>query len=260
MPLEISTRWTPPEILKARDRKHESFTVDTAADIWAFGIMGYELLTGNTAFPPGLPRGTIRRMLHGKAPLPWEDHANSSELTDELTDNEVKGLVLSCLARSPSIRPPAAALAATLQKLVEASKPPPSAAPTSGGSTNSPPPASGALDADTGGAESQNVPQHSGSGGFLREPLMRSMHEDSSAVATADSAAFEAAQSGEGLRVGPAGLAVSAKPCTGIQYGDISACVTDTLDISQSRDATQLISGELPAELRSDLSVTAAMW
>lgn len=83
--------------------------------------MGYELLTGKTAFPPGLPRGTIRRMLNDKAPLPWEDHANSSEFTDELADNELKGIVLSCLARKPAVRPSTMGLASTLHKLLAAS-------------------------------------------------------------------------------------------------------------------------------------------
>ena len=155
VPLEVSTRWTPPEIQKARDRRLDTVTAATSADIWAFGIMGYELLTGNTAFQPGLPRGTIRRMLHGKAPLPWEDHANSTDLTAELADSELKGIVLSCLARKPAVRPSAAALASTLHKLLAAS--PESAAPAAAAAAAAARGAAGAAPAGAGGLATEGA-------------------------------------------------------------------------------------------------------
>lgn len=216
--------------------------------------MGYELLNGNTAFPPGLPRGTIRRMLHGKAPLPWEDHANSSELTDELADNEIKGIVLSCLARDPTVRPPATALAATFEKLLAAAAPP-AAAPEDA-------------------ADSVEVSRESAefSGSFFRAPLISRTHDEASSAVVprlSDAAGWkEQGPHGDGaLRVGPAGLAVSAKR-SGSDEGEAalegcpSASVVDTLDNTGSfkelvsREGTHLASGEL----RSELSVTAAMW
>lgn len=263
VPLEVSTRWTSPEFQQARDRKAETVAADTSTDIWAFGIMGYELLTGKPAFPPGLPRGTIRRMLLGKAPLPWEDHANSSELTEQLEDNEMKGIVLSCLARKPSIRPHSAALAATFSKIMAASAP---AAPLdrSAAAAAAPEDTGARTEAADGSADSDDSREASAS--FLRAPLIDNLLENSSAVAP--NSAVDALNVDGSLRVGPAGLAVSAKRGSeaGLFDGDNSTWAIDTLDntsafqLGVSKEGLHAVSGGFPSEMRSEKSVTAAMW
>jgi Protein tyrosine and serine/threonine kinase len=265
VPMEIATRWTPPEIQKARDRKQDTVTASTAVDMWAFGIVAHELLTGKTAFPPGLPRGTIRRMLHGKAPLPWEDHAHSSELTDELADNELKGIVLSCLARKPDPRPAATALVATFKKhlavnATPAEQPAAAIADVAAGGV-----ALAGESADTSRAVDESMEI---SGSFLRAPLRSRSRDDSAAVGMVDSNMHETPSQVDGaLRVGPAGLAVSAKHRDGsggaLHALDNSASVMDTLDttdsfkaLAHSREGVHVASGELLA----GTSVTAAIW
>jgi Protein tyrosine and serine/threonine kinase len=208
-PLSISTRWSSPEIQKARDRKQETMEASTASDVWAFGVMGYELLTEKTAFAPGMPKGTIRRMLIGRAPLPWEDHSNSSDLTDDISDNELKGIVLSCLARKPEIRPTAEALALTLRKLVDAERDNKEAAAAAAAraataaALAAPPMNLSAVAAADACAASDIVP--GSGGGFLDSPLV-GVHGEPP-LPTDGMSGDEA----EGLKVGPAGLAVAAK-------------------------------------------------
>ena len=278
LPLEIATQWTPPEVQKARDRKHESVVADPSTDIWAFGIMGYELLTGKTAFPPGLPRGTIRRMLHGKAPLPWEANAHSSELSAELTDNELKGIVLSCLARKPAVRPSAAALAATLGKLLAASAGSAAAADAHADAAAAvaaaerralcAPGATGVGGGTGALAPSRAADQPSEiSVDFLRVPLTHT-HEGYSVDAAAPSP-------GDGaLPLASSALAVTAVRSVSdggtheAHDGDTAQWALDTLDNSGSFKACEpakqsgtVASGDLASQaLRSEMSVTAAMW
>lgn len=287
-PLSTSIRWTPPEIQKARDRKQETMQASSAADIWAFGVMGYEILTEKSAFAPGMPRGAIRRMLIGRAPLPWEDHANSSDLTDDIVDDELKGIILSCLARKPEIRPTAEALALTLQKLLgaardraEAAAAASARAATAKALSTPPMKLSSVAAADADAKANRDVP--GAEGGFLQSPLVGASVEVSGYV-------------DEGLKVGPAGLAVAARGSGHAQEGDDTS-VFDTqegenFDSEQfdhirfgtlsgskfgsrvgSRVASRAPSGGLieggelmngleamPSVAPSENSVTAAMW
>lgn len=285
-PLSTPTRWTPPEIQKARDRKEETMEASTAADIWAFGVMGYEILTEKAAFAPGLPRGTIRRMLIGRAPLPWEDHANSNELTDDIEDNELKGIVLSCLARKPEIRPTAEALALTLQKLLDASRErreaaaAASARAATAAALAAPPLKLAEANSVSVNIMGQGADIPGADGGFFDSPLVGAGGTDGPEVShvIASSSQYE----DEGLKVGPAGLAVSARP-SGMHDGDSMFDTEDmrfdsgqfdglrfgTLSGSRvgsrmgSRVASRAPSGGLdpmPSIAPSEDSVTAAMW
>lgn len=51
-----------------------------AADMWALGMVAFELLTNEPLFAPGTAPKTIRAALAGRKPLPWEDGAGSGIL------------------------------------------------------------------------------------------------------------------------------------------------------------------------------------
>ena len=274
-------RWRPPELQKACDRKQDAMEASTAADIWAFGVMGYEILTEKSAFAPGMPRGTMRRMLIGRAPLPWEDHSNSADLTDDISDNELKGIVLSCLARKPDIRPTAEALALTLQKLVNGARERAEVAAAAAARAAT----AAALAAPPVKLARPAVRGPGRDAGFFDTPLPEANLAEDDAPADDDVPAYE----DEGLKVGPAGLAVAARDeeddsvfDTGERFGFDSmqfGAALGTLSGSKlgsrvgSRVASRAPSGgladtsgglilgdELAGTGPIDDSVTAAMW
>ena len=78
---------------------------DGAADIYSFGVLAYELLTG---FPP-FAANAFKMRAAGQKPLPPSIRGRGIDLAPELD-----GLFLSCLAWNASLRPTAAALAEDL--------------------------------------------------------------------------------------------------------------------------------------------------
>jgi serine/threonine-protein kinase len=84
-----STAYMPPEqLVSARD-------VDATADIWAIGVVLFELLTGGLPFRGATPKEVAVAILGGKAPL------------DELTafaPPELVRVVARCLDKAPSKR------------------------------------------------------------------------------------------------------------------------------------------------------------
>ena len=88
--------------------------MDAAVDIWAVGVIAFELLTGERAFPTHSmsaveAASAAQEAIAGRALLPWE---GSSEATQERLER-LRGLrrtVMRCLERDPARRPTAAAL------------------------------------------------------------------------------------------------------------------------------------------------------
>jgi serine/threonine protein kinase len=104
----FSLRYAPPELVLAMEAGQSSVRVRAALDVWALGIVAFELLTRSRAFPPGLPRERICAQLAGREPLPWEDPAQQEPLLRRLRG--LRRSVLSCLDREPDARPSAAAV------------------------------------------------------------------------------------------------------------------------------------------------------
>jgi serine/threonine protein kinase len=80
-----------------------------AADMWALGVVAFEILNNERAFPEGTTPEEIRAALSGHAPLPWEDGApRAAEKREEM--RAMQRLVMPCLARDPAKRPKSAAV------------------------------------------------------------------------------------------------------------------------------------------------------
>ena len=107
VPLSYSPSYTPPEVAKAVEQGEHTIVADPAADMWALGIMAFELLTTQAVFPPMVAtRETIWAQLCGREALPWEDGAPGQ--AEKLSQLQVlKRAVLECLQRRPEDRPAA---------------------------------------------------------------------------------------------------------------------------------------------------------
>ena len=100
-PLAYSLQYAAPEVIAAADRGEHGVIASAAVDVWALGVIAFELLTSTRAFAPS--GGRIHARLLGTLPLAWEDEAVAGPLLAKL-----KGLrrsVLQCLARDPAARP-----------------------------------------------------------------------------------------------------------------------------------------------------------
>lgn len=60
MPLAFSLTYAAPEAVAAAAAGHRKVAVDSAVDMWALGVVAYELLTARRAFPKHLSHADIR--------------------------------------------------------------------------------------------------------------------------------------------------------------------------------------------------------
>jgi hypothetical protein len=70
--------------------------VEPSADVWALGMVAYELLTRSRAFPSGMDQDEICDQITGKAALPWEAEATKRDKLNKL--KQLKPSVLRCAA------------------------------------------------------------------------------------------------------------------------------------------------------------------
>lgn len=105
-----SVAYTAPEILLAVTPGSPAHALaSTSGDVWALGLLAFELLTNERVFPPGTPPEDIHAKLVGGAPLPWEAGAEGVEKRWKKLRG-LRRLVLKCLARDPTNRPSAKSL------------------------------------------------------------------------------------------------------------------------------------------------------
>jgi serine/threonine protein kinase len=105
-----SLAYSAPEVMASiGNSSPPSATSSVAADMWALGVVAFELLTNERAFPPATPPHAIHAALCGQAPLPWEDGAEGVEARRERLRG-LRRLVMPCLARNPEQRPAAKAV------------------------------------------------------------------------------------------------------------------------------------------------------
>lgn len=94
-PLAAATRGTPPVAVATAE-----------ADMWALGVVAFELLSNERAFPPFAAPEAIRAALRGSTLLPWEQGAPGAEARRQKLRG-LRGAVLGCLNRDPTLRPTA---------------------------------------------------------------------------------------------------------------------------------------------------------
>lgn len=115
--LSYSLQYAPPEIVAAVETGESTVLADSAADMWALGVIAYELLTRSRTFSRSLSRHEIRDQIAGRAPLPWEGEGRQPRLQQLRI---LKRTVLACLARDPKRRPTAETLLRSWNRLFDA--------------------------------------------------------------------------------------------------------------------------------------------
>jgi serine/threonine protein kinase len=111
--LAYSLAYAPPEVIEELENRTTTVVVSMAVDIWALGVIAFELLTGLPPFAAGLPRAAVKDQIAGREKLRWE-RVGAPECDDALA--RLRGLrrsVLRCLHRNPAQRPTCEALLAS---------------------------------------------------------------------------------------------------------------------------------------------------
>lgn len=111
--LAFSLNYAAPEVLATQEAGAHTIIATPQADVWALGVVAFELLARRRTFPVTCPSTTIRAQIMGREQLPWEAAGGADAL------RTAKRSVLQCVARSAAERPTAAQLAATWRNLLE---------------------------------------------------------------------------------------------------------------------------------------------
>jgi serine/threonine protein kinase len=91
---DVSLDFAPPEVVRALQAGKFQMKVEPSSDVWALGMVAYELLTRSRAFPSGMDQDEICDQITGKAPLPWEAEATKRDKLNKL--KQLKPSVLRC--------------------------------------------------------------------------------------------------------------------------------------------------------------------
>lgn len=105
----------------AYERGDATIVANPATDMWALGMMAFELLTSETVFPQFTEKKDILDALCSGRPLPWEDGAEGrAERVTRL--RKLKSVTLRCLSRLPEERPSAAEVVELWGRIYDSTK------------------------------------------------------------------------------------------------------------------------------------------
>jgi serine/threonine protein kinase len=96
-------------VVKEYEENQQMSHATAAVDVWALGVIAYEMFTWEPVFRAGTTDGEARDALMGRSEMPWENSVRRPLHAPELA--AVRRTVLACLARSPSERISAADVA-----------------------------------------------------------------------------------------------------------------------------------------------------
>ena len=100
----LSIGYAAPELIHALEAGERSVVADPSMDMWALGVIAYELLTCTSVFPYGESKQGAMDQLAGRKQLPWETSDKDEKLSRL---RRLKGTVLQLLHRDPAQRPTA---------------------------------------------------------------------------------------------------------------------------------------------------------
>lgn len=111
----LSLAYAAPEAVNALRRGESTIHATEALDLWAVGVMAFELLTDTAVFPPFTPKEHVLRVAAGAAagggpdaPLyPWEGDSEAAAAARSHL-KRLEPSIMRCLAREPAERPTAA--------------------------------------------------------------------------------------------------------------------------------------------------------
>ena len=115
--LQFTLPYAPPEVVAAWQHGHTAVIVSAAVDIWAFGVIAYELLS-HEVWHQGLTQDQMVQAITTEGRMPWES-ASPQERSNvrKMLRKKLQRLaptVLSCLARDAAQRPDAGQIVASL--------------------------------------------------------------------------------------------------------------------------------------------------
>ena len=114
--VRCTLRYAPPEVINAHD-EGEAVTVQPAHDIWALGVMAYEVIANERAFQSSK---SIFACAEGSEVYPWEA-ARLAAAPQTWRKSRLRPAVQACLERDLAQRPSAAAVISRLNALCSSS-------------------------------------------------------------------------------------------------------------------------------------------
>jgi serine/threonine protein kinase len=116
--LTFTLAYAAPEVVVAFEAGQRTLAMHPAADVWALGLIAFEMLTGERIFAPFAEQQDILNAVAGRTAMPWEG-PRRPELLRKL--RVFRKHVLACLQRVPAQRPPIDAVVRGWDHLFQAS-------------------------------------------------------------------------------------------------------------------------------------------
>lgn len=102
-PITCTLAYAAPETVQAIERGERTMAATLAVDVWALGVMGYELLTQTRVFQSA-SRLQITQTMAGERLLPWEDTGGADFSRNEGRLGWMRATIHAMLTRDPVAR------------------------------------------------------------------------------------------------------------------------------------------------------------